>query len=73
MSRTLVGAEMQQIVYREYLPVVLGSQVDFFVFVLISLFMFVLQSLGDLASTDTTYNKITDPSILNEFATVAYR
>ena len=63
-----MGAELQQVdlyprpwpplqvVYREYLPVVLGSA-----------------ALDSLSSTSTTYDPSIDPSILNEFATVAYR
>ena len=56
LARKLVGAQLQQITYREYLPNVLGSQ-----------------ALGDLADTETSYNPDVDPSILNEFATVAFR
>ena len=56
LARKLVGAELQQITYREYLPNVLGSQ-----------------ALGDLTDTETRYNPDVDPSILNEFATVAFR
>ena len=52
----LVGAELQQITFREFLPVVLGSK-----------------ALGNLAQTDTSYDQNVDPSILNEFATVAFR
>ena len=52
----LVGAELQQITYREFLPVVLGSK-----------------ALGNLANKKTTYDQNVDPSILNEFATVAFR
>ena len=51
-----MGAELQQITYREYLPNVLGSE-----------------AFGDLGDRDTTYNPHVDPSILNEFATVAFR
>ena len=56
IARKLVGAELQQITYREYLPNVLGSE-----------------AFGDLGDRDTTYNPHVDPSILNEFATVAFR
>ena len=52
----LVGAELQQITYREFLPVVLGRK-----------------ALGNLAKIETTYDQNVDPSILNEFATVAFR
>ena len=56
IARKLVGAELQQITYREYLPNVLGSE-----------------AFGELGDRDTTYNPHVDPSILNEFATVAFR
>ena len=56
LARMLVGAELQQITYREFLPVVLGRK-----------------ALGNLAKTETTYDQNVDPSILNEFATVAFR
>ena len=56
LARQLVGAELQQITYREFLPVVLGRR-----------------ALGNLANTETTYDQNVDPSILNEFATVAFR
>ena len=69
----LVGAQLQQIVYRyniyspktllslgrEYLPVVLGAVG--------------LSAMPELTEVDTTYKPFIDPSILNEFATVAYR
>jgi len=58
LARQLVGAELQQIVYREYLPVVLGPLPSAF---------------AGFDSTETVYNQGVDPSILNEFATVAYR
>ena len=56
LARMLVGAELQQITYREFLPVVLGKK-----------------ALGNLANQKTTYDQNVDPSILNEFATVAFR
>ena len=56
LARRLVGAQLQQITYREFLPVVLGKK-----------------ALGNLASIETTYDQNVDPSILNEFATVAFR
>ena len=56
LARKLVGAELQLITFREYLPVVLGERL-----------------LGNLATFDTEYDQNVDPSILNEFATVAFR
>ena len=56
VARMLVGAELQQITYREFLPVVLGNT-----------------ALGNLAKTETFYDQNVDPSILNEFATIAFR
>ena len=56
LARMLVGAELQQITYQEFLPIVLGSK-----------------ALGNLAKTETSYDQNVDPSILNEFATVAFR
>merc|ERR1719341_73779 len=56
IARQLVGAQLQNIVYREYLPIVLG-----------------VRAHGNLGSTDTRYNPTVDPSVLNEFATVAFR
>ena len=56
LARKLVGAELQQITYQEYLPVVLGKR-----------------ALGNLAAKDTEYDQNVDPSILNEFATIAFR
>ena len=49
-------AELQQITYREFLPVVLGEK-----------------ALGNLAAIDSEYDQNVDPSILNEFATIAFR
>lgn len=58
-TRKIVGAELQNIVYKEYLPVVLGSAA---------------MMANDLLFDDATlYDPLVDPSILNEFATVAYR
>ena len=56
LARKLVGAELQQITYQEYLPIVLGKK-----------------ALGDLDANETEYDASADPSILNEFATVAFR
>ena len=59
ISSRIVIAEMQNIVYGQYLPSVLGSY---------TLDMF---ELG--ISQASTYNPETDPSITNAFATAAYR
>merc|ERR1719239_1009383 len=56
IARQLVGAQLQNIVYREYLPITLGERAH-----------------GDLGKTDTVYDPTVDPSVLNEFATVAFR
>jgi len=56
IARQLVGAQLQNIVYREYLPIVLGKEAH-----------------GNMGSTDTKYDPTVDPSVLNEFATVAFR
>ena len=54
----LVGAELQKITYHEYLPIILGS----------------VEAIKlKLKGTSSTYNPTIDPSILNEFATVAFR
>ena len=58
-TRAIVGAELQRIVYEEYLPVVLGQQ---------AYHRYAL----DL-ETDSAYDPSVDPSILNEFSTVAFR
>jgi peroxidase len=58
-TRKIVGAELQNIVYREYLPVILGSNA--------------MLANGLVFDDVTNYDPLTDPSILNEFATVAYR
>ena len=58
-TRRLVGAQLQNIVYQEYLPVILGTS---------------FASFGFQPSDSTTaYSPSLDPSILNEFATVAFR
>ena len=56
LARMLVGGQLEQITYREFLPVVLGET-----------------ALGNLAESQPTYDQIVDPSILNEFDTVAFR
>jgi peroxidase len=56
LARKLVGAELQQVTYQEFLPIVLGTK-----------------AFGNLGARDTEYDPDVDPSILNEFATVAFR
>ena len=58
-GRLVVGAEMQQIVYKEFLPVVIGNTT--------------LANLGLNFTDKTNYDITVDPSVTNEFATVAYR
>ena len=58
-TRAIVGAELQQIVYEEFLPVVLGQQA--------------YNHYGLDLKTDSAYDPSVDPSILNEFSTVAFR
>ena len=54
-------ATFQHIVYTEYLPLVLGEKY---------MTEFALNTKED---TYTTYNSSIDPTIMNEFATFAYR
>ena len=61
LTRRLVIAEIQNIVYSEFLPVVLGP--DF-----MNEFNLTLPKSGT-----TTYNSSVDPTIFNEFATFAFR
>jgi len=56
LARRMVAAELQQITYKEYLPLILGKA-----------------ALLDLDSDETNYDPSVNPSILNEFATVAFR
>ena len=58
-TRKIVGAELQNIVYQEYLPIVLGGMA--------------MAANNLVFGSATSYDPNTDPSILNEFATVAYR
>ena len=61
IARKLVGAEMQNIVYKEFLPVVLGNP---------TMEKYKL-NLPDDIEGDTVYNSSVDPTIANEFGTVA--
>jgi len=59
-TRRIIGAELQQVTYNEYLPIVLGPTT--------------MQSYNlNLGTTYTTYNPSTNPTIFNSFATAAYR
>ena len=58
-TRAIIGAEMQQITYAEYLPVVLGSRE--------------YAKYGLNLKSSSSYDPNVDPTILNEFATVAFR
>lgn len=58
-TRRLVGAEMQNIIYGEYLPTILG--VDF------------MKSYDLIVAEETKYDENVDPSIFNAFASAAFR
>ena len=60
-ARSLVIAQVQNIVFKEFLPLVLGPH-----------WMSHLTLPANLTG-DTSYNSATDPGIYNEFATVAFR
>ena len=60
-TRILVIAELQNIVYNEFLPTLLGPD-----------WMTSLTLPAD-PTEDTSYNALTNPGIYNEFATVAFR
>ena len=62
-ARQIVIAEMQQIVYSEFLPVVLGKA---------TMDMYHL-NLPTTKTGTTEYNAGADPTIFNEFATFAFR
>jgi peroxidase len=59
-ARRILGAEMQQVTYQEYLPATLGSAA-------------MDEYSLTLNASKTTYNDKTNPIIFNEFATAAYR
>ena len=63
IARKILIAEMQNIVYGEYLPVVLGEQ---------AMRKYDLE-LPKKQKEFSTYKSNTDPSITNSFATAAYR
>ena len=58
-ARRLVSAEMQNIVYGEYLPTILG--VDF------------MRRYDLIVKEDTSYDPKVDATIFNSFATAAFR
>ena len=58
-TRKIVIAEWQNIVYGEYLPMILGTSV--------------MKSMGLELSETSAYNPGMDPSIRNSFATASYR
>ena len=63
IARKVLGAQMQNIVYNEFLPIVLGTKtMDNFQLTL-------PQEIGG----ETQYNSSVMATITNEFATVAYR
>ena len=63
VARQLVGAQLQNIVFSEFLPLVLGNQ---------TMAKYKL-NLPDDYDENTVYDPMIDPTISNEFATVAYR
>ena len=63
LARRIVVGEMQNVIYSEYLPVVLGSS---------AMRQYGL-SLPSSTSDYSSYRGDTDPSIANSFATAAYR
>ena len=58
-ARKLIGAEIQNFVYGEFLPLVLGSVI--------------MEQYGLTLKETSTYNATANPTIRNEFATVAFR
>ena len=58
-TRRLVGAEMQNIVYGEYLPTILGAKY--------------MKKYGLLVEEFSEYNPGVQPDIINSFATAAFR
>ena len=64
-ARTIVISELQNIVYSEFLPTVLGPDSDWMTNLL-------LPATSNLTG-HTSYDSSTNPGIFNEFATVAFR
>ena len=58
-TRKVVGAELQKIVYKDFLPIVLGETA--------------MKEHNLNLEEETEYDPDVDPSILNEFATVGFR
>lgn len=64
-SRRIVGAEIQQITFNEFLPILLGQEY---------LQRFQLKPLEPGSEQEThLYDSNINPSVTNEFATAAYR
>ena len=62
-ARSLVGAQIQNIAYSEFLPVVIGPA---------AMAQYNLNLPNDLTET-TTYDSTVNPNVFNEFATFAFR
>jgi len=58
-TRRLLGAEMQNIVYGEYLPTILGAKY--------------MKKFGLLVEEETKYDANLEPTIFNSFASAAFR
>ena len=58
-TRRIIGAMLQNIIFEEFLPLILGSEM--------------MNNFNLKLTDDTEYFPLQDPSILNEFATIAYR
>jgi len=66
-ARRIVSAEMQQITYREFLPLVLGPDV------MKAYDLNLKKHLKKPRGKGTKYDATVNPSIMNEFATVSFR
>ncbi len=61
-TRKVVGAMMQKITYYDFLPLILGDKLDDYKL-----------TSSNPGHRQDIYDKTTDPSIRNAFATAAYR